>query len=446
MNNTGMWPSTVQHVLNILTLFPAAGSWLLYGATVSRDATVAKKLRDAGAIFLGKSNMTQWANYRSRKGELHMDGWSAHGGQTYAAYHDKQNPSGSSSGSGVAVDMCLAFAALGTETDGSIVMPAQKSNIVGIKPTVGLTSRDLVIPIAEHHDTVGPMARTVRDAAALLQVIAGKDPNDKYTAAIPDIPDYVAACDAGALKGARIGVPWKAIGEIKEDGFEFEVSTFREALKTLEAAGAVIVDANYEAELDDVNDAEEKMFYADFLVNVRHYFAQLRSNPSGVKDVQDMMDKTRAHADESYPARNTTTWEQALEQGWDNTDTEHFPALLQEYEDLCEKKGLPGTLDRYNLDAMVMPTTESSVWSAVAGAPAVSVPMGFHPADAEVCWNQEKTLVETGPGVPFGLSFMGRKWSEARLAGFAYAFEQLTLVRGKGRRLVSVSNTEVDLV
>lgn len=173
-----------------------------------RDAsTVAKPCR-AGAIILGKENLSQWAGIRSLKP---VRGWSAHGSQTYAAYHEKQDPGGSSSGSGVASDLGLAFASLGTETDGSFIFPSHKNGIVGVKPTMGLTSRHLVIPCTEHQDTVGPMARTVRDAAAVLQAIAGYDPKDNYTSVIPHIPGYVSACKANALHGARIGIPWNVI-------------------------------------------------------------------------------------------------------------------------------------------------------------------------------------------------------------------------------------------
>ncbi len=181
-----------------------AGSWSLVGAKVPRDSTIAAKLRKAGAIILGKTNLSQWANYRS---DNTSNGWSAYGGQTYAAYYPGQDPSGSSSGSGVSSSIGLALAALGTETSGSILSPSDVNNLVGIKPTVGLTSRYLVIPISQHQDTIGPMARSVKDAAYVLQAIAGPDEHDNYTSAIPGpLPDYVAACDYSAFSGARIGV------------------------------------------------------------------------------------------------------------------------------------------------------------------------------------------------------------------------------------------------
>lgn len=206
-----------------------AGSYALLGAQVPRDSTMADKLRKAGAVILGKANLSQWANFRSTNSS---NGWSAHGGQTYAAYYPDQDPSGSSSGSGVASALGLALASLGTETDGSIVSPSDANNLVGIKPTVGLTSRFLVIPISQHQDTVGPMARTVKDAAYLLAAIAGKDTNDNYTSAIPydPLPDYVAACNFSALAGKRLGVPRNVIEFFSDNTTGPIVSAFDEAL------------------------------------------------------------------------------------------------------------------------------------------------------------------------------------------------------------------------
>ncbi|KAH6604043.1 amidase signature enzyme [Trichoderma cornu-damae] len=309
-----------------------------------------KRLREAGAIILGKANMSQWANYRAR--DYSMNGWSSHGGQTVAAYHAKQSASGSSSGSG---------------TDGSIVCPAQRSGIVGLKPAVGLTSRGLVIHQSrEHQDTVGPMARTVKDAAYLLQAIAGEDPHDKYTAEIPQVPDYVAAC-RDTLAGARIGVPWKAI----QEGLD-----------------------RYPHHL-----AAEPIMMADFHANLASYLSQLASNPRSVHNLADVREQTQKHPLENYPQRDTGIWDDVLfEQKWDNTDPQFQPAM-------------------------------APMWAAVVGAPAITVPMGHHAETEPV--HEDGGLVETGPGVPFGISFLGRKWSEEALIGLAFGFEERTKVRGQ---------------
>ncbi|KAL7799922.1 amidase signature domain-containing protein [Trichoderma ceciliae] len=417
-----------------------AGSQLLIGATVPRDALVAQKLRDAGAIILGKANMSQWANYRVR--DYSINGWSSHGGQTLAAYHANQNPSGSSSGSGVAADLGLAWAALGTETDGSIVCPAQRSGIVGLKPTVGLTSRGLVIPISEHQDTVGPMTRTVKDAAYLLQAIVGEDPLDRYTAEIPGIPDYVGACK-DTLSGARIGVPWKAIEEglQKDPHLAAEVDVFKTTLSVLEAAGAVVVEANYASGIKEIRDLEKLIMAADFPVNLASYLSQLASNPSGIYSLADVREQTQKHPLETFPQRNTAIWDNILfEQKWDNTDPQFQPAY-ERLQELGGPGGLSGVLDRHDLAAVVMPTSMAPMWAAVTGNPAMTVPMGHHRETEPI--HEDGGLVETGPGVPFGITFLGRKWSEEALIGLAFGFEERTKVRGRGAKRVVVPTAEM---
>ncbi|KAF9442738.1 amidase signature enzyme, partial [Macrolepiota fuliginosa MF-IS2] len=181
-----------------------AGSFSLLGSIVPDDAGVVKRLRAAGAIILGKANMSEWAEFR---GNL-PNGWSGRGLQCTNAYFPNADPCGSSAGSGVSTSIGLTAVSLGTETDGSITCPSSNNNLAGIKPTVGLTSRAGVIPISEHQDTVGPMTRSMTDAAIVLSVIAGKDPNDNFTLAQPDVvPDYTKALNKNALRGKRIGVP-----------------------------------------------------------------------------------------------------------------------------------------------------------------------------------------------------------------------------------------------
>jgi amidase len=424
-----------------LTSSITAGSQLLIGATVPRDAFVAQKLRDAGAIILGKTNMSQWANYRTS--EYNINGWSSNGGQTLAAYHTNQDPSGSSSGSGVATDLGLAWAALGTETDGSIICPAQRSGIVGLKPTLGLTSRALVIPISEHQDTVGPMTRTVKDAAYLLQAIAGEDPDDKYTADIPGIPDYVAACK-DTLAGARIGVPWKAIEESlkKDPHLAAEVEAFRGTLSVLEAAGVVIIEADYTSTVAEIRQFEKLVMRADFPVNVASYLSQLTSNPSNIRSLADVREQTQKHPLESYPLRDTGSWDAILfEQKWDNTDPK-FKEAYERLQELGGPGGLNGVLDQHNLIAMVMPSRVAPMWAAVIGAPAITVPMGHH-LETEPVFGKDG-LVETGPGVPIGISFLGRKWSEEALLGLAFGFEERTKVRDRQvKRAVELPTAEI---
>ncbi|PNP47965.1 hypothetical protein TGAMA5MH_01017 [Trichoderma gamsii] len=418
-----------------------AGSHLLIGATVPRDAFVVQKLRHAGAIILGKANMSQWANFRAR--DFNINGWSANGGQTHAAYHPNQDASGSSSGSGVAADLGLAWAALGTETDGSIICPAQRSSVVGVKPTVGLTSRDLVIPVSEHQDTVGPMARTVKDAAYLLQVIVGEDHRDKYTAEIPRVPDYVAAC-RDTLKGARIGIPWKAIQEglEKKPHYASEVEGFKQALSILEAAGAVLVEADYASATKDIRDLEMPLMGADFRVNLASYLSQLVTNPNNNHTLEDVREQTQKHPLESYPERDTGIWDRILdEQKWDNTSPE-FKEKYDRMQQLGGPGGLPALLDQHSLVAVAMPSIMAPMWAAVVGCPGITVPMG-HLKETEPV-HEANGLVETGPGVPYGMSFLGRRWAEEDLLGLAYGFEQRTRVREREVKRVVLPSAEIE--
>lgn len=322
----------------------------------------------------------------------------------------------------MAVDLGLAAAAIGTETDGSIMGPAAKNGIVGIKPTVGLTSRDLVIPISEHQDSVGPMARCVRDAALLLGVLAGRDEDDRYTWEMGGVPDYVDACRDG-LRGARLGVPFHLLDR---EGIEVEIEEFKKALGMLEDCGAVVVECEFGASKRDIRGKEFQVFAADFVPGLEKYLSQLVYNPSGIRTLQDVRDLTRQSEQEEYPEKNTDRWDEALAQGWDNTDVE-FGKVYGELMDMGNAC-LPRVLEELELDAVVLPTTIAPVWAAVVGAPIITVPLGHYPSDAVV--RMENGLVDTGPGVPFGLSFLGRRWGEERLIGLAYGFEERMRVRG----------------
>ncbi|KAK4545436.1 hypothetical protein LTR36_002786 [Oleoguttula mirabilis] len=407
-----------------------AGSWSLVGAKVPRDSTMAAKLRKAGAIILGKTNLSQWANYRS---DNTSNGWSAYGGQTYAAYYPGQDPSGSSSGSGVSSAIGLALAALGTETSGSILSPSDVNNLVGIKPSVGLTSRYLVIPISEHQDTIGPMARSVKDAAYILQAIAGPDSYDNYTSAIPwansTAPDYVAACNYNAFAGARIGVARNVIDIWGAYTDAPVLEAFNEAIKQIEAAGATIVDANFTAfEQWQTDNNETLVLNADFLVDLANYLQELEYNPHGIENLAEERNFTHTFKAEAWPQRDTLVWDGALQQGWNNTSPEFWPAY-QANLFYGGPGGILGALERTNTSAVLLPTQLSPSIPALVGSPVITVPMGFYPATWNVTLNGIGSLVATGPNVPFGLSFMGAQFSEADLIGFAYAYEQRTMHR-----------------
>ncbi|KAL3456566.1 amidase signature domain-containing protein [Aspergillus heterothallicus] len=418
----------------------AAGSYALVGSRVREDATVVKRLRESGAIILGKTSMSEWANTRSRHTS---NGWNARGGQTYAAYHDQQDPLGSSSGSAVATDLSLTFASLGTETSGSILLPSEKSNTVGIKPTVGLTSRYMAIPVSERSDTIGPIARTVRDAAMVLQAIVGPDDNDNYTLAAPfsgNYPDYVAACDVAGLQGKRIGVPRNVIEGLPStlgNAAGPIVSSFERAVAAVAKAGATIVqDANFTS-YDDYQRsvAPAQVIIADMLSALPTYLSALDSNPNNLQGLADIRDFTQLSPDEDYPARDTDLWDLALTSGINNTSPGFWP-LYQQALHFGEEGGLLGALWRNNLDAVILPTHLAADIPSIIGSPVITVPFEAFPADVSVRYSERGDLVKVAPGIPLGISFLGPKWSEESLIEMAYAFEQATLSRRRLQRVV----------
>lgn len=414
-----------------------AGSYSLAGAKVPRDSTIAANLRKAGAVILGKANLSQWANYRSSNSS---NGWSAIGGQVIGPYFADQDPSGSSSGSGVSTALGLSLATLGSETDGSIISPSENNNAVGLKPTVGLTSRDLVIPISQHQDSVGPIARTVKDVAYLLQAIAGYSEYDNYTSAIPypnyTLPDYVAACNFSALRGKRIGIPRNVFDtpDLRNSTYGIIIQTFNNyALPVLENAGAIIVDnLTWPGWDEEPENRTDVVLDADFITDLPNYLSQLTYNPQNVHDLSEVRNFTENFPLEEYPSRNVWIWNEALDTyGGQNNTSWNFWTNYTLGLELAGPQGLLGSLKNYTLDAVIMPTFAASHFPAILGTPVITVPLGSYPNGTEVTQNQRGTLNETGPGIPFGISFMAEAWSEQKLIGLAYAFEQRTMVRQK---------------
>jgi len=394
-----------------------AGSLALVGARHARDATVAEKLRAAGAIVLGKCNLSEWANFRSTHSS---SGWSARGGQALNPYSLDRSPCGSSSGSASAVAASLAAASLGTETDGSILCPAAANGVVGIKPTLGLTSRAGVVPIAHSQDTVGPLGRTVADAALLLGAIAGADPRDPVTQAPPgrQMADYTRCLDEGALRGARIGVAREVYFGYSEKADQIAET----AISTLKGLGAVVVDpANIPtAKQMREGDSELSVLLYEFKADLNAYLAALQHSP--IRTLADVIAFNQAHAEQEMPYFAQELFVMAEAKG-PLTDPEYQQALAQNRR-LSREEGIDAVMDAHQLDALVMPTGApawkidlivgdhhsggSSQPAALAGYPAITVPAG----DAF--------------GLPIGLTFMGRAFSEPKLIALAYAFEQAT--------------------
>ncbi|KAG8156735.1 hypothetical protein KVR01_013340 [Diaporthe batatas] len=419
-----------------------AGSYALAGAKVPTDSTVVTKLREAGAIVLGKTNPSEWGNFRVSLNS--SNGWSGYGGQTYGPFYPHQDPSGSSSGSAVAASLGLATVCLGGETDGSIIDPASFNNIVGMKPTVGLVSRHLVVPLSERMDTIGPMTKTVKDSAYVLESIAGTDPFDNYTSALPSEADlnFIDACKLSSLSGARLGVPRNVISLKANGNTGPTIKAFNESLDVLRSAGAHIIEAtDFPAAEDFLNDSllSAEIMGADFVVDLEKYLSQLVYNPNNITSLVDLRRWTQSSPREGYPDKGTSLWDAAL-QNWNNTEYGFWRAYQRGLY-YGDEGGLLGTIRRHRLDAVVLPSQFSWEWAAVVGAPIVSVPMGAMPPGQPIV-SDDDGLISSAPNIPFGFSFMGARFTDAKIIGLAYAFEQRTGIR---KRIIPCVAPQTDL-
>jgi amidase len=320
---------------------------------------------------------------------------------------------------------------------GSIITPSTQNNLVGIKPTLGLCSRELIIPITIRQDTVGPMAKTVKDAAIILTAMAGKDPLDNYTMVQPfeEIPDYTKALNLAALKGARIGIPRNSVLPYSTDDIA-QMAAFEDAIQIMRTAGAIIVDnANFTAykgdlwdNMDIIMESSGKVFISDFIVGIAEYLSKVTKPGSPIQSLQDLADCTMSDPREDYPQRDIADWDDALASNVTNDSEEIWQAYQRDLY-FGREGGVVGALDRYNLDALILPSLSASVIPALGGLPIVTVPVGKQPDDTEVFSQPPYNLVLRGPNMPFGISFLGRQWSEETLIGLAYAFEQRTMIR-----------------
>jgi amidase len=417
IDSTGLrGPLAGQPVLikdNIETAGPlptTAGSLALAANVTNRDAPLVARLRAAGAIVAGKTNLSEWANIRSNNS---ISGWSAVGGQTRNPWALDRNPCGSSSGSGAAVAAGLVRLAIGTETDGSITCPAAINGVVGLKPTVGLVSRTHIVPISHSQDTAGPIAASVREAAELLTAIAGTDPADAATReADGRRRDYAARLDAGALKGKRIGVMRFASGFRTDAAFETALAILRER-------GATLVEIR---KFDDsgIGKAENLVLLTEFKADLAKY---LKSSPADlpIRSLADAIAFDEAHQRQELSLFGQETFK-AAQKTKGLGDPAYKKARAASFA-AAGPNGIDRLLKQYRVVALVGPTMPPA-WlidavngdqssgggagslAAVAGYPHLTVPMG---------------LVK---GLPVGLSFIGPKWSEQLLLDLGYAYEQ----------------------
>ncbi|MBI2404239.1 MAG: amidase [Gemmatimonadetes bacterium] len=396
-----------------------AGSLALEGNFAERDAFLVERLRAAGAVILAKANLSEWANFRSSRSS---SGWSGRGRQCKNPYVLDRNPSGSSSGSAVAASANYCAVAIGTETDGSIVSPSNACGIVGIKPTVGLVSRAGVIPIAHSQDTAGPMCRTVGDAAALLSGMTGVDPRDPATADSEGhiAPDYTAFLDADGLRGARIGV------RARTGNNPVIKALVENAIKVLRDHGAEVVDPADIETAGQLGSAERDVLEYEFKHDLNLYLATMPANVK-YRTLADIIAFNEANKNREMPYFGQEIFIACQARG-PLTEQAYLDARAKCVE-LTRAKGIDATMDKHRLDAMMGPSGGpagivdlvtmtgggggggSSQFPAVSGYPHITVPAGFY------------------MGLPMGISFFGRAWSESVLIRIAYAFEQATRAR-----------------
>ncbi|MCC6317526.1 MAG: amidase [Gemmatimonadaceae bacterium] len=396
----------------------SAGSLALAESIAPRDAGLVRRLREAGAVILGKVNLSEWANIRSSRS---TSGWSGRGGLTKNPYALDRNACGSSAGTGAAIAASLATLGVGTETDGSIVCPSNANGLVGIKPTVGLVSRSGIIPISHTQDTAGPMCRNVRDAAALLSVMAGADPDDQATATSAGHveSDYTSFCVPDGLRGAKVGVvrAWFNAGPHVE-------RVMRGALEAIVSAGATLVDPIAIPSIAELGDDEFTVLLHELKADMSTYLATL--GPSiPYRTLADLIRFNETNASTEMPYFGQETFIAAEEKG--PLTSPAYLRALERCRRLSRTQGLDRAFAGGAVDVLVAPTggpawvTDlvngdhfgggSSTACAVSGYPAITVPAG------QVF------------GLPVGLTFMGPAWSEGRLVRYAFAFEQATNAR-----------------
>uniref|UniRef100_UPI003F4D92B6 amidase n=1 Tax=Lysobacter firmicutimachus TaxID=1792846 RepID=UPI003F4D92B6 len=420
-------PVLLKDNIDALPMANSAGSLALAEHRPRRDAPLVAALRAAGAVILGKTNLSEWANFRSPRS---TSGWSARGGQTRNPYALDRSACGSSSGTGAAIAASLAAVGVGTETDGSILCPSAMNGLVGFKPSVGLVSRAGIIPISSSQDSAGPMARSVADAAQLLNVLAAAEAGGDraaQAAAGKRTPDYVAALDADALRGARLGL-------LRDSGVRShpdQDAALQRALQRMREAGATVVEVRMPTQGKWDGPEFEVLLY-EFKDGLQRY---LRDSDAPIKTLDELIAFNRAQAEREMPFFGQELFEQAAKKG-PLTEPAYRKAAARARQ-LAGTQGIDALVKKHRLDALIAPATTPAFmadpvngdafggasWgaAAVAGYPSLTVPMG------------------EAQGLPVGLAFMGPRWSDARLLSLGYAFEQATGARRAPRYPVSVN-------
>lgn len=398
-------------------MMTTAGSLALTGNKASADAFIISQLRKAGAVLLGKTNLSEFANFRSTRS---TSGWSSRGGQTKCPYVLDRSPSGSSSGSGSAVAASLCAIAIGTETNGSIVSPSSVNGLVGIKPTVGLWSRSGIIPISATQDTPGPMARTVTDAAIILSLLAGQDPNDPVTTASASrvTRDYTASLSKDGLKGKRLGIEKTFLTRSANEDVS---NLLQQTIQLLKNQGAEIIEVELFKNTRPLGGASYTIFQYEFKDGLNNY---LSTSHAPVESLKGIIQYNLDNAKQAMPFFKQEILVACEQKG--GLDTEEYKDALK--KSTSSRQIIDDLMNQYKLDAICGITTGPS-WcidlvngdydngysfsspAAMAGYPHITVPMGFVHQ------------------LPVGFSFMGRAWHEHGLIQLAYAFEQASPAR-----------------
>jgi amidase len=400
------------------SMLTTAGSFALVNAPApAKDAYLVNRLRAAGAIIFGKANLSEWANFRSTSSS---SGWSGRGGQARNPYVLDRTPCGSSAGSGVAVAANLTMVAVGTETDGSVVCPSSINGLVGIKPTLGVISRSGIIPIAHSQDTAGPMARTVSDAAILLNGMVGIDANDSATvvAGSRALIDYTRFLSRNGLRGKRIGVARQLFNDNPALNALLE-----NQLQVLEAGGAMLIDVEFD-NMEAMGNAETEVLLHEFKADLNTY---LENRGGEQQSLQALIEFNSANAEDEMPYFAQELFQQAQAKG--DLQSNEYRTALATSKRLSQKEGIDKVMAENSLDAIVAPANDvawpidlvngdnpssyigSSSLAAISGYPSLTVPAGFI------------------DDLPIGLLFFAGAFSEPALISIAYDYEQRTKAR-----------------
>ncbi|REC78492.1 amidase [Chryseobacterium elymi] len=390
-----------------------AGSLALKNSFPLQDSYLVKKLREAGAVIIGKTNLSEWANFRGMKS---TSGWSGLGGLTKNPYILDRNTCGSSAGSGAAISANLGIIAIGTETNGSIVCPSSINGIVGLKPTVGLISRQGIIPISSSQDTAGPMARTVTDIAISLGTMVGEDKRDVKT--VGNTPylhkDYTRFLNLNGLKGKRLGY----VKGITKGASKKVDELFLQTLKVLENQGAVIVEIENDPLSGEVHEKSLELMIDEFKDGLNDYFASLGKN-APIKNIDELIAFNKNNKEELKYFGQEFLELAAKSKG---TKEKNYAKAVKTTQEGSREKGIDLTMKKYSLDAIISPTT-TEAWktdlqngdqysfgsadaAAIAGYPSITLTMGYIDR------------------LPVGILFSAEKWSEGKLINMAYTFEQ----------------------